>query len=134
MGKTSKDKGQTAKGVTKGATNQAKKADAKRKANQLVGIATQLSDSDDEDASTLGSKRPKTDSTQITPPQRVTYAILASTTDRTVVGQVAEYVKIYYYRHHKFIRTDVELNLACLHVWNRLRVENHWAPAEAHPR
>jgi hypothetical protein len=133
MGKSSKKRDQSAMKQgnqgkrAKAKADEAKRAKAdesKRKATQLVDIATRLTDSDDDDddASILGS-----DSTQITPtPPSVAYAILPTSTDRTVLRQVTEYVKINYYRRHKFIQTDRQLNTACTHIWNKLRHENHW--------
>jgi hypothetical protein len=136
MGKSSKKRGQSAmKQGNQGKRAKAKADDAKRakaneskrKATQLVDLATRLidSDDDDDDAPILGS-----DSTPIMPkPTSVEYAILPTTTHVTVVRQVTEYVKIDYYRRHKFIQTDKQLNVACEHIWNKFRQKNGWMDA-----
>jgi hypothetical protein len=130
MGKSSKKRGQSAmKQGNQGKRAKAKADDAKRakadeskrKATQLVDIATRLthSDDDDDDASILGS-----DSTPIMPtPTSVEYAILPTATHITVLRQVIEYVKIDYYRRNKFIHTDRQLNVAYTHIWNNLAMK-----------
>ncbi len=133
MGKSSKKRDQSA--MKQGNQGKRAKADAKRakadeskrKANQLVDFAARLidSDDDDDDAPILGS-----DSTPIMPKHTsVEYAILPTTTHVTVVRQVTEYVKIYFYRNYKFIKSDEELNRACKHIWNRFHAANHWTDA-----
>jgi hypothetical protein len=46
--------------------------------------------------------------------------------DKAVCGEVTEYVKIYFYRNHKFLRNDKEVEKACTHIWNRFHDAKHW--------
>jgi hypothetical protein len=127
MGKSSKDKGQAAN----------KRAKAKRKADELL----EASDEDSTlgklrelhaeqtklaakiaELSTAAIKRAKT-SHRVVSPGRPT------ATHRTVLREVTEYVKIYFYRNYKFIKSDEELNWACEHIWNELHAANHWTDA-----
>jgi len=121
--------GKTGKGA-----NQAKKARAngsKRKAAELAAIATAtvLSDTDDDGAgaSNVAYKRPKTYAAHVTPPPLpAPRAVPPTTPDQTVGEQVAEYVRIFYFRSHKFIQDKAQLEKACKDVWKRLKDEKEW--------
>ena len=116
--------------------NLAKKAkleEAKRKADQLKARAP-ATDSDDDGDDDATTKRVRTNDTEVTEvwPQSVQYDVLPTTMNQTVVGQVTEYVKTYFYRNNKFIQTDKQLDMACTYIWNELKAENHWSGPPYH--